>query len=290
MSVDLEPYREAIRAVRPDLADLPLVLHTRGWDSNAVEAGDTIFKFPKHPDAPPRLRREAKFLELIAPRVPLAVPRMKLHEAPTLFSEHRMISGTIIETAGYDALSNVQKQAMAEALAGFYAALHAIPVVEAVAAGAEPKPEWPDAAAVLPVLRDRLPATVHEFAKRAFAAYLELPAEAQIFGYFDGHGWNMAFDNERGVLKGVYDFADAAIGPLTREFTYSSLTSTDLTERLITAYERLTNKAVDRRAVAIRMSVQNFSELADLDVPNEEFSAAVVRWHDYQQGRPDLRL
>jgi aminoglycoside phosphotransferase (APT) family kinase protein len=290
MSVDIAFYREAIRAVRPDLADLPLMLHTRGWDSNAVEAGNTIFKFPKHPDAPPRLRREAKFLALIAPRVPLAVPRMKLHETPTLFSEHRMIPGTIIETAGYDALSDAQRQAMAEALAGFYAALHAIPVPEAVAAGADPKPEWPDAAAVLPMLRERLPAAVHAFAERAFAAYLELPAEKEIFGYFDGHGWNMAFDHERGVLNGVYDFADAAIGPLTREFTYSSLTSTDLTERLITAYERLTGKAIDRRVVAIRMSVQNFSELADLEEPNEDFAAAVVRWHDYQQGRSELRL
>ena len=286
----LEDYREAIRAVRPDLADLPLVLHTRGWDSNAVEAGDTIFKFPKRANVPPRLRREAKFLALVAPRVPLAVPRMKLHESPTLFSEHKMIPGTIIETAGYDVLSEAQKQAMAEALAGFYAALHAIPVSEAIAAAAEPKPGWPEASAVLPVLRDRLPVAVQDFAKRALEAYAELPAEEEIFGYFDGHGWNMAFDHERGVLNGVYDFADAAIGPLTREFTYSSLTSTDLTERIIAAYEAITGKAISRRVVAIRMSVQNFSELAELETQDEAFVASVVRWHDYVQGRCELRL
>jgi hypothetical protein len=201
-----------------------------------------------------------------------------------------MIPGDIIETAGYDVLSEVQKQAMAETLAGFYAALHAIPVEEAIAAGAEPKPEWPDAAAVLPVLHQRLPAAVHDFAEQVFAAYLELPHEETIFGYFDGHGWNMAFDHERGVLNGVYDFADAAIGPLSREFTYASLTSPDLTERMIPAYERLTGKAVDPRAVAIRMSVQNFAELAELEEHDEDFAAAVVRWHDYQQGRDDLRL
>ena len=283
-------YRDAIGAVRPDLAGLPMVLHTRGWDSNAVEVGDTIFKFPKHEDAPARLRREARVLALVAPRVPLAVPRMTLHESPTLFSEHRMIPGEIIETAGYDALGEAQKQALAETLAGFYAALHVIPVAEASAAGAEPKPEWPEAAAVLPVLHERLPAAVHAFAERAFAAYLELPHEATIFGYFDGHGWNMAFDHARGVLNGVYDFADAALGPLTREFTYSSLTSPDLTARLITAYEAITGKAIDRRAVAIRMSVQNFAELAELDEHDEAFAAAVVRWHDYQQGREELRL
>jgi aminoglycoside phosphotransferase (APT) family kinase protein len=283
-------YRAAIRAVRPDLADLPLVLHTRGWDSNAVEAGGTIFKFPKHRDAPPRLRREAKFLALVAPRVPLAVPRMTLHESPVLFSEHRMIPGTIIETAGYDVLSDAQKQAMAEQLAGFYAALHAIPVAEAIAAGAEPKPEWPEGAAILPVLRERLPASVHDFAARALAAYAELPREDEIFGYFDGHGWNMAFDHERGVLNGVYDFADAAIGPRGREFTYSSLTSPDLTRRIIPAYEERTGQTIDRRAVAIRMSMQNFAELAELEEPDDAFAATVARWCDYQQSEPSLRL
>lgn len=287
---DVEAYRVAIRAVRPDLADGPLVLHTRGWDSNAVEAGDTIFKFPKHADALPRLRREAKFLDLIAPRVRLAVPRMTLHEAPMLFSEHKMIPGSIIETAGYDVLSDAQKQAMAETLAEFYAALHTIPVAEAIAAGAEAKPGWPPAAVSLPVLRERLPPHVLEFAERAFAAYDALPAEEEIFGYFDGHGWNMAFDHGRRVLNGVYDFADAAIGPLSREFTYPALTSTDLMERLIRAYAAVTGRAVDRRTVAIRMSVQNLSELAELETHDEAFAAGVVRWHDYVQADVGLRL
>ena len=129
----------AIAAVRPDLAGRPVLLHDRGWDSTAIEAGDTIFKFPRRPEAIPRLRREARYLALIRPRVPLRVPDMILHETPLLFSEHRMIPGTIIETAGYDALRGAQKQAMAEALAGFYAALHAIPLSEAVASGAGPK-------------------------------------------------------------------------------------------------------------------------------------------------------
>jgi hypothetical protein len=287
---DVGLYRRAIRSVRPDLAELPLVLHTRGWDSNAVEVRDTIFKFPKQPEAVPRLRREANFLALVRPRVSLAVPDMKLHEAPMLFSEHRMIPGTIIETAGYDVLSDAQKQAMAETLAGFYAGLHTISVEEAIAAGAEPKHGWPEAAVSLPVLRDRLPPEVYDFATRAFAAHDALPAEEEIFGYFDGHGWNMAFDHERGVLNGVYDFADAAIGPLSREFTYPTITSTDLTERLIPVYEDLTGRTMDRRAMAIRLSVQNFSELAELDTQDEGFAGQVVQWHDYVQGRRELRF
>ena len=42
------------------------------------------------------MRRQ--FLALIAPRVPLPVPRMRLHETPVLFSETVMIPGGTIET------------------------------------------------------------------------------------------------------------------------------------------------------------------------------------------------
>jgi aminoglycoside phosphotransferase (APT) family kinase protein len=284
-------YSDAIAAVRPDLAAAPMVLHNRGWDSDAVEAGGAIFKFPKRPDAVERLRLEVRILGLVGPRVPLRVPDMRLHETPLLFSEHEMIPGTIIETAGYDALSEAQKQVMADALAGFYAALHAIPVSEARAVGVGPKPEWPAAEIALPVLMERLPEAMHEYARRAFAAYGALPAEDEIFGYFDGHGWNMAFDHDRGVLNGLYDFADAGIGPRSREFVYSNLTSGDLTARIVAAYNRLTGKAIDLKVVAIRTAVQFLSELAEAEAADlEPFKAGALRWHDYQQARRALRL
>lgn len=286
----LPEYVAAIGAVRPDLRDLPMVLHSRGWDSNAVEVGDTIFKFPKRDEAVARLRREAGFLALVRPRVPLTVPDMVLHEEPMVFSQHGMIPGGIIETAGYEALGEAGKQGMAERLAGFYAALHTIPVHEAVAVGAEPKAEWPNGAEVLPLLEDRLPREHMSFAERAFAAYALLPEEVQVFGYFDGHGWNMAFDHERGVLNGVYDFADAGIGPASREFTYSNLTAPDLTERMIPIYERLSGRRIDRRTVALRTSVQHLSELAEFEDDIDRFARGVARWIDYAEARPELRL
>jgi aminoglycoside phosphotransferase (APT) family kinase protein len=287
----LPAYADAIAAVRPDLASAPKTLHTRGWDSDAVEAGGTIFKFPKRPEAIPRLRREARLLALVRPRVPIAVPDMRLHETPRLFSEHAMIAGTILEAHDYEALEPAQQDALADALAAFYAALHAIPVADAVAAGVEAKPEWPAAVAALPVLARRLPAALRGFATRTFAAYEALPDEPPVLGYFDGHGWNMAFDRGRGVLNGLYDFADAGIGPRTRDFTYSNLTSGDLTGRLIIAYERRTGRGVDRRAVLVRTAVHLLSEVAEADEDEAEaFLASLFRWHDFMQSQPNLRI
>lgn len=291
MSAIAAEYVAAILAVRPDLAGQPMTIHTHSWDSDAVEAGDTMFKFPKRDEAVPRLRREARFLALIHPRVRLAVPKMILHEEPRLFSEHRTIPGTRLD-AEYETLSEAQREAMSAALARFYADLHAIPIAEAIAAGAEDKPDWPTFEVVHPILARRLPLDMKDYVERSFAAYAALPAEDTVFGYFDGHGWNMAFDHGRGVLNGVYDFADAALGPRSREFTYSNLTSGDLTLRIVSAYNELTGHRIEPRTVAIRTAVQTLSELAEAadDGTLGLFVGGAMRWHGFMQAHPALRI
>lgn len=285
-----DEYRAAITGVRPDLADLPMVVHTAGWDSDAVEIGDLIFKFPQRPEAIPRLRQEAKILALIRPHVSLTVPDMRLHETPRLFSEHTKIPGEVIETPQYDVLTVPQRQAMAETLAAFYAALHAIPVEEARLVGVTPKPGWPTASEIMREAEPILPASLHQWARAVLAAYEALPSSDPIFGYFDGHGWNMAFDHGHGVLIGVYDFADAGIGPRTRDLNYSNFISADLTDRIIDAYERHTGLAIDRREVALHTAVQRLAELGEEQKAPAWFLANVVDWHDHMQSRPDLRL
>src|SRR5919106_64050 len=57
------------------------------------------------------------------------------------------------------------------------------------------------------------------------------------YGFFDGHGWNMAFDHTTNRLNGVYDFADSGFGPLHQEFIYTNLIARDLTARIVAEYE-----------------------------------------------------
>jgi hypothetical protein len=59
---------------------------------------------------------------------------------------------------------------------------------------------------------------------------------------------------------------------------------------MVPRYEALTGRTIDRRTVALRLSVQNLSEVAELEAPNAEFAARVVQWHDYVQSRAELRL
>ena len=136
----------------------------------------------------------------------------------------------------------------------------------------------------------QLPPALHDFARRALAAYDALPDGDTVFGYFDGHGWNMAFDHTTGILNGVYDFADAGLGQRSEDFAYSNFISPDLTDRLIAAYQRHTGIAIDRRAVALHTMVQRLAELEATAKPNDWFVDNVISWHAYMSADPDLTL
>jgi hypothetical protein len=283
--------RDAIIAVRPDLAAVPMVSHDHSWDSLAIEAGESIFKFPKDAIAEERLRGEARYLALIRERLPLPVPDLRIHEQPVTFSEHRIIPGRIILTADYARLTDRQRDDMAARLAGFYAALHAIPLSEAEAAGVAHLPDWSDAETALRFATPFVPEALHPWTHRVLTAYEPLRADPdRVPGYFDGHGWNMAFDHDRGILNGVFDFADGGIGPRQQDFCYGNLISADLTDRTIAAYTALTGHRIDRRTVMLHTAVQKIVETEDAGDTMAEHIAGLVAWHDLMQADPELAV
>lgn len=263
---DLAPLVAAVHALRPDLAGAEVKPLLAGWDSVAVEvAGRVIFKFPRHAEAAQRLRREAAVLRLIRPRLTLAVPDMRLHEAPMLCSEHEKLPGDHLDAAGYAALSEPARARLAADMARLFAELHALDPAVLRGAGAGPVDPWRDTTAIraraLPLLSEPLRAR----AERVLADFARLPPDpcGEVWGYFDGHGWNMAFDHGCGRLNGVYDFADAGFGPLHREFVPPGLVSADLAARVVADYARLTGRAVDVRRAALLGGCHRLSELAD---------------------------
>lgn len=254
-----------IAAVFPDCAAGTFTPQTRGWDSVAIDVDDRlIFKFPRHEAARGRLAREAALLAIVHPAVTLPTPRMTLHQGPPLFSRHDKLRGVYLEPSVYAHLGERAQDGLAEDLALFYAELHALPVPAMQAAGAAPLQPWLEPDEILrrawPVLTD----TLRSYAERIVAAWRGLPPDphGETYGFFDGHGWNMAFDIEAARLNGVYDFGDSGIGPLHQDFIYSSMVSGDLTARIIARYEALAGRSLDRRRIALSFEMLRLSELA----------------------------
>ncbi len=266
MSDEVPPtYRAAIIGTFPELRAANLTVLNAGWDSIAIDADDRlIFKFPRNPGAAAALRREGGFLTYLAPRLTLTVPRPSLVETPFLFSAHEKLIGEHLVPEQYKALPEKARDELAEQLAVLYAELHALPLTDLESLGAFPIGSWFDPETI----RQRaLPLLDHDEAQRAdgiLTSWDRLPPDpfGKTYGYFDGHGWNMAFDHATQTLNGVYDFADSGIGDLSQEFIYSDLIAPDLTERIIARYARHTGRDVDPERVHLLGSVHRLTELA----------------------------
>jgi hypothetical protein len=281
---ELDALKAVIVDRFPELSESDFTLLAEGWDSVAVDVDNRlIFKFPRHPRGEQALRREVGLLGVVAAAVSMPVPSLVLFDTPMTFSRHDKIAGEHLLPAQYDALDEAARNALGERLGQFYAELHTIEPATAVAAGAQPADVWLDADEILRLTRPVLPPHLLPFAEEAMAKWRDLEPDpyGDIYGFFDGHGWNMAFDQATSKLNGIYDFADSGIGPLHRDFVYSSLISPELTPRIIASYERHSGRSIDRARVDTLTATHWLWELAvEAHLPHvDEMVAHLLFWH-----------
>ena len=270
--LDPETLRAVIVKVFPDLAGGAFTPQTRGWDSVAIDVDDRLmFKFPRHEAGRAGLVREAALLAIIHPALTLPTPNMTLHQGPPhdgppLFSRHNKLRGDYLEPTLYAQLAEPARDRLAQDLALFYAQLHALPAAALEAAGAGPIKPWLGPEDILKTAWPVLTEPLRRYAERTIAAWCALPPDpyGATYGFFDGHGWNMAFDPAAQRLNGVYDFGDSGFGQLQQEFIYSNMISPDLTARIIGRYETLMGRLLDRERIALLFEVLRLSELAEL--------------------------
>jgi aminoglycoside phosphotransferase (APT) family kinase protein len=262
----LEPLRAAIVIAFPELATSSLRLLMTGWSCLAVDVDERlIFKFPRNAKAEAMLVTEARLLSCIRPHVSMPVPDMTIHPGPPLFSRHTKLAGGFLDTDVYRGLAEGTRGRLGAELARFYADLHGLDTGLMTAAGARPLETWRGAEEILTRIGPVLSGELRPFAEQTLAAYRDLPPDplGATYGFFDGHGWNMAFDAGRSRLSGIYDFGDSGIGPLHQDFIYSNMIARDLTVRIINGYEALTGRLIDRERVDVLTGAHRLWELSE---------------------------
>ncbi|ODT17063.1 MAG: hypothetical protein ABS35_26700 [Kaistia sp. SCN 65-12] len=279
-AAEIARLRALVIGTLPQFAGGNFVSLTEGWDSVALECDGWIFKFARHAEAEARLRREVALLAFLKPRVTMPLPQMVLHEGPVPFSQHLKLPGSSLEKPQYLELDEGRRNALATRMAQLYAELHALPLNRMQAIGAVGVDPWMSPDEIIAWTEDRLPRGYKGFMKRTMSAYrkLTIAGDELVYGYFDGHGWNMAFDHETGMLNGVFDFADSGFGSRHRDLSYSNWISADLTLRIIDRYEELARIKVNRDLVMLYSSALRLAELAENFLPDEQATANVVDW------------
>ena len=284
-SATLEDLRAIVLRSFPELAHARFTLLTTGWDSVAVDVDEAlIFKFPRHAAAEKALRAEASLLSLVRPEVTMAVPHLTLCPGPPLFSRHVKLKGEHLVAAHYERLPVEARERLAADLALFYAELHHLNAADVEVAGGGPIRPWLKPDDILRRIEPILPAELHPIAEETIAAWQRLPPDPHgtTYGFFDGHGWNMAFDHTSNRLNGVYDFGDSGFGPLRQDVIYSSFISPDLTARIIDAYEHLTGLALDPRSIHLLSGVLRLWELAECAREPDQMRRNVAHWATFQ--------
>lgn len=261
----LDALKPVILAAYPELADATFQVLTAGWDSDAVEVdGRLIFKFPRDKPATKALIGEARLLSVVRPAVTLRTPQMQLLPGPPIFSRHEKVPGEHLLTADYEALDDAARDRVAADLADFFAELHALDPAVMAEAGAAPIAPFPPADEVLEDAWAFLTPELRGYAEATLQAFEALPPDplGVTYGFFDGHGWNLAFDHATQRLNGVYDFADSGFGELQQEFVYPGFVSRDLTVRIARAYQARTGREIDMGRVDVLTGVLRLGEVA----------------------------
>lgn len=279
---DLARYRSLIISRLPHLAGAQFVTLSEGWDSVALGYDGLIFKFGRNDEARARLRREVAILAFLRPRITMPLPHPELFDGEEPFTQHRAIPGEKLLADDYLMLGQGSRNALATRMAQLYAELHQLPLARVQQAGAVSVDPWMAPDEILRGALPRLPRGYKGWARKVVAAYrkLSIQGDELVFGYFDGHGWNMAFDFTTATLNGVYDFADSGFGSRHRDLSYSNWISADLTLRIIDRYEQLTGYKVNRDLVMLYTSALRLAELAEGFLPEEVAVANVVNWVD----------
>lgn len=276
--MSLETLRADAVLAHPEFADSQFTMLADGWDSVALDIDDRyIIKFPRHDMGAAGLRNEGRLLDLIGRSVDLPVPSPLAFELPRYHTMHRKLPGVALDPAVYATLAEPTRQAIGEQLGLFYAQLHAIDADLFRQGGAAPVQAWLDAEAIRLRIAALLPAPLEKWATKALAQWQQLPPDPHgtTFGFFDGHGWNMAYDAAAQRLGGVFDFGDSGFGPLHQEFVYSNLISPDLTRRIIDSYERHSGRIIDRDRVLLLTDIHRLWEIAE-EYQNAESVALMI--------------
>jgi aminoglycoside phosphotransferase (APT) family kinase protein len=262
---DVPPdIRAALIGAFPRFGQARLSIAGRGWHSLAIDIDDRfIAKFPQGAEAESALRREAKLLSAVRPHLTQPVPDMQLVEnGPLLFSLHEKLGGEILLRSQYELLPGAARDRLAATLAQFFAELHAIDPGSVRAAGAEPVEWWDVREETLQPVWRQLSADMVGQARAALDAYRSREWSDAVYGFFDAHGWNMAFDHTGQTLSGIFDFADSGFGPALREFVPVSLISPDLTRRTIGQYVALTGRRIETGDIYLMTAAARLSEFA----------------------------
>ncbi|PKV89530.1 aminoglycoside phosphotransferase family protein [Streptomyces sp. TLI_146] len=210
--IDAGLVRSLLHAQHPDLAGLGLRPVEGGWDNQLWRLGDELaVRMPRTERAPELLRKEHRWLPVLAPGLPLPVPTpLRTGEPSALFPAVWTVAKWVPGEPA-DRVPVTEGHRAADTLAGFLRALHKDAPAGAPANPARGVPLarfTDDAEKGLQALASRVPAGVRDIWEDAVSAPGWTRPPVWLHG--DLHPANVVVSD--GTLTGVLDFGELCAG------------------------------------------------------------------------------
>jgi aminoglycoside 2''-phosphotransferase len=215
-----------------------------------------VFRFPRYRAGVARLVAEARLLEALRGRLPLATPEPahQVFDPPVpglAFMSYPLLPGEPLTNQWLEQVRDpFARDDLARQLAGFLRALHALPLVGLPDAlpGSPPgggladgRPEWE---AMYAEVREKLFSAMRPDARKQVTAHFEtflddhaLQIFPPVLRHGDFGGDNILWDPTQTSVKAVIDFAFCAIGDPAYDLASISTLGEDFFQRLLPWYE-----------------------------------------------------
>ena len=229
--ISRESARQVLRSQFPSVDASSIELLGEGWDFRAfVVDGRWIFRFPKSRESEQRLLTELRFLEDVAALLPLSVPRYLFCGTPAEwfpyhFAGYAMLPGTPAMSVE---LSHSALIAVAVQLGRFLGSLHRFEVAHAISLGlrscidddtirAAREGALTDLASVRQTVDDNLYQRCATFLRDDSRLPPEDEGPLRVL-HNDLGDEHVLVQAETGVVTGVIDWTDAAVGDPALDF------------------------------------------------------------------------
>ncbi len=229
--------------------------------------GDYILKLPRPHRGLTGLNTEQAVTDFMRDRLQLPIPALSVHADPVLMGRYHKLPGDIFDKVRYAALSEKDKDVLAEQLADFFASFHAVPWEEVEAAKLSLSPSWELST---DLIEEQLVSEEDQTIKMQISEVvrnhkaLQVPDSNQVFGHFDLHGGNLLVNKSHNQVSAVIDFGNCKIGDVHQDLSVMNLSSPDLAERIARKYEAITQRKLNRLMIQHYTTIFYLNLLAEL--------------------------
>lgn len=221
-SLDEKTLRSVLLEEIPFFEVSSIKIISCGWDNWVADVNNEwIFRFPRKKSVAENLFRENLLLDKLHPLAKVCIPRYEIKGNKFCFVAYRKIHGIELSKECYEKLNEDERRSLAELIANFLFSLHHLFTVDEAEALGFSKNLWPINWLKYD-LAENLPSPDWE---KMFMQALKEGEEilhnnpSYVLGHHDLHGGNMAFNPTKKNLEGIFDFSDASIGIIYRDFS-----------------------------------------------------------------------